>query len=394
MELSFYRPRPSGGPLASIERLSLGMATEALTVEAAVPAHFEPIPFPPTGPFPYQLDLAEILGAEEVDRISTAGRMVFHTTGDSGGVKSPEAQSNVASGLERSFNGNPKPASFLYHVGDVVYYMGEINRYFDQFYEPYEHYPAPIFAIPGNHDGATGSLGARSLEGFQRNFCAPKGTYSKESMDTQRMAMCQPYVYWCLLTPLAYFIGLYTNVPEGGQIDAEQREWFRRQLADAPTDRALILALHHPIYSFDDFHSGSPVMAREVQDAINESRRIPNMILTGHVHNYQRIEKAVGARTLPLLVIGNGGYWNLHSLNVAPGHEDSATGAKIVASIDNRHGFTTIEVTRDHIEGFFTTVPRPQESWSEPAVFQTFDTFRYQASALRLDQGESIRLMT
>ena len=59
MELSFYRPRPSGGPLASIERLSLGMATEALTVEAAVPAHFEPIPFPPTGPFPYQLDLAE-----------------------------------------------------------------------------------------------------------------------------------------------------------------------------------------------------------------------------------------------------------------------------------------------------------------------------------------------
>ena len=83
------------------------------------------------------------------------------------------------------------------------------------------------------------------------------------------MAMCQPYVYWCLLTPLAYFIGLYTNVPEGGQIDAEQREWFPRQLADAPTDRALILALHHPIYSFDDFHSGSPVMAREVQDAIN-----------------------------------------------------------------------------------------------------------------------------
>jgi hypothetical protein len=42
------------------------MATEAVTVEAAVPARFEPIPFPPTGPFPYQLDLTEILGAEEV----------------------------------------------------------------------------------------------------------------------------------------------------------------------------------------------------------------------------------------------------------------------------------------------------------------------------------------
>ena len=38
--------------------------------------------------------------------------------------------------------------------------------------------------------------------------------------------MVQPYVYWCLDTPLAYFIGLYTNVPEGGLIDTEQRNWF------------------------------------------------------------------------------------------------------------------------------------------------------------------------
>ena len=70
--------------------------------------------------------------------------------------------------------------------------MGEINRYFDQFYEPYEHYPAPIFAIPGNHDGATGSLGARSIEGFQRNFCAPKGTYSKKSIDTSVWPCASP----------------------------------------------------------------------------------------------------------------------------------------------------------------------------------------------------------
>src|SRR5271165_1473338 len=64
---------------------------------------------------------------------------------------------------------------------------------------------SPMSTIPGNHDGATGSSGAQSLEGFRRNFCASKGVYTKESMDTQRMAMFQPYVYWCFDTPLAYF---------------------------------------------------------------------------------------------------------------------------------------------------------------------------------------------
>ncbi len=59
-----------------------------------------------------------------------------------------------------------------------------------------------------------------------------------------------------------------------------KRAWFRGQMAEAPTDKALILALHHPIYSFDDHHSGSANMAREVEGAINASRRVPNLILT------------------------------------------------------------------------------------------------------------------
>jgi hypothetical protein len=269
--------------------------------------------------------------------------------------------------------------------------MGETNRYFDQFWEPYEHYPAPFFAIPGNHDGATGSSGAMSLEGFQRNFCASKGVYTKESMDTQRMAMFQPYVYWCLDTPLAYFIGLYTNVPEGGLIDTEQRNWLCRQLTEAPTDRALILALHHLIYSFDDFHSGSPVMAKEVQD--NQCQRRAPSNFDRPCAQLPAIEKQVGTRTLPLLVIGNGGYWNLHGLTVAPGHQDANTNARLVAGCDYRHGFTTIEVTHSRIDGFFTTVPRPQESWSEAAGYRTFDTFSYPALPIRLDDGESIELL-
>ena len=47
---------------------------------------------------------------------------------------------------------NPPP-SFFYHLGDVVYFTGARSSYYDQFYDPYLHYAAPIFAIPGNHDG-------------------------------------------------------------------------------------------------------------------------------------------------------------------------------------------------------------------------------------------------
>lgn len=44
-------------------------------------------------------------------------------------------------------------AAFFYHLGDVVYYNGEAARYYEQYYDPYLQYDAPILAIPGNHDG-------------------------------------------------------------------------------------------------------------------------------------------------------------------------------------------------------------------------------------------------
>ena len=65
--------------------------------------------------------------------------------------------------------------SFFYHLGDVVYYFGEATYYYDQFYEPYRDYPAPIIAIPGNHDGVVYARRSRDhrSNAFLRNFCAP-----------------------------------------------------------------------------------------------------------------------------------------------------------------------------------------------------------------------------
>ena len=358
---------------------------------------FEPIPaaFKPNRPSPFRMDLSEVLPAATMGEIARTGRMAFHCMGDTGGVKRPEVQHLVAQGLERSLASGRMAPLFFYHLGDVVYYTGEVSEYWPQFYEPYEHYKLPILGIPGNHDGEKLTQASVSLLGFHDNFLAPKpGTFTHESRDSGRAAMNLPWFFWTLNTPLATFIGLYTNVPEHGQLASDQRTWFASEMKNADKSKALIVALHHPVYSFDSFHSGSPTMALELQNAINASRRLPNMVLTAHVHNYQRIELHAAGATVPFFVIGNGGYWNLHHLASHPGYQDPHTGAKLIAAIDDRHGFMTFEIGKTAINGHFTTVPRPQESWSDPKGYNpNFDVFSYPAAPAFLMAGQQVTLV-
>ena len=86
---------------------------------------FQPLP-KPTGKAPFHLDVKTVLSAAEYAKISQSKRMVFHTVGDVGGVKSPADQQLVADHQEMQFDktntaNNP---SFFYILGDVVYYYG------------------------------------------------------------------------------------------------------------------------------------------------------------------------------------------------------------------------------------------------------------------------------
>src|SRR3954471_15211794 len=117
-------------------------------------------------------------GAQVITEIEQAGKIIFHAFGDSGAAKSESnaGQLHVAQQVtldcETSPPGN-RPA-FLYQLGDVVYYAGEADQYVPQFYDPLRHCPAPVFAIPGNHDSFVKSgikKGDEPLTTFQRNFC-------------------------------------------------------------------------------------------------------------------------------------------------------------------------------------------------------------------------------
>lgn len=357
----------------------------------------------PIGQPPYHYGLSTVLPQIEAD-IAAAGKLVLHVAGDTGGIKSPQFQVGVASAMKGDLN---KPAAerprFFYHLGDVVYYNGQVEDYYGQFYEPYEHYGVPILGIPGNHDGDPVGPSQTSLDGWTRYFMTPDTRINPESHDAPRATMSLPNPYFTLNCPLATIVGVYSNVPEGGSIDSVQQQWLTNELATAPKDKALIVAIHHPIYSFDDHHSGSARMADVLQHAINDSRRIPNMVLTAHVHNYQRIERelAAGSKT-PFLVVGNGGYYHLHGMNVdtpapvngksahgsaAPLAHDTDTGAKLIFSNHTNHGYCTLTIDKDNITGSVDLV----EDGKYPAI-SAADTFSYSAAALFLAENATVSL--
>ena len=165
-----------------------------------------------------------------------------------------------------------------------MYFNGEVNDYYSQFYEPYEHYSAPILSIPGNHDGDPVDATQVSLDGWVRSFMTKAPAVDPISRDAPRVSLTLPNVYWTLNAPFVTIVGMYTNVPEHGSIDSIQQQWLSNDFAEAPADRALIIALHHPIYSFDVHHSGSSRIADATAPRLirrRERRSSPASITSG-----------------------------------------------------------------------------------------------------------------
>jgi len=345
---------------------------------------FQPLPRP-LGLPPYHYDLGEKFPAI-AKAIEDAGSMTFHVVGDSGGVKDAEFQNNVAEKMLDALHADkgPKPL-FCYHVGDVVYFTGAKDDYYSQFYEPYAHYDVPIFSIPGNHDGEVDDPTLQtSLDGWVDYFMQGRPDVDPVSKDCPRVQLDLPNPYWTLVTPLATIVGMYTNVPEGGSIDSVQQQWLTHEFSTAPEDRAFILALHHPIYSFDAHHSGSSKMADALENAIRDTGRVPNLVLSGHVHNYQRIEQSIveGAKT-PFIVTGNSGYHNLHPVKAEVGHRDPDNGATLKYASNKKWGFLTLTIDKKTISGVSVELDRDDAPGSS-------DAFSCPADPVELEDPKSV----
>jgi hypothetical protein len=157
--------------------------------------------------------------------------------------------------------------------------------------------------------------------------------------------MTQPYIYWRLNTPLAHFVGLYSNIANGGilddpsrQEDGPQYRWLVTQLRDirsknahhAPR-KAVVLAVHYPPYSgaSNFVQRGNPSLgptnargARPLgavlQQAFVESGQRPDIVVSAHAHLYQRLTyHYADGWELPSLVAGSGGHAPVEKLFTA-----------------------------------------------------------------------------
>ncbi|TMC54265.1 MAG: metallophosphoesterase [Chloroflexi bacterium] len=352
--------------------------------QAALPTQvFQPLP-PPTGVSPFRLDIRDVISPQAYSAMSTNGLLSFHAVGDTGGIMDPHPQESVIAAMTQDVAVAPVPA-FFYHLGDVVYFNGEKAQYYPQFYEPYRDFILPILSIPGNHDGdATNAAVEPSLAGFVENFCATTPHLTAEAQDAHRDAMTQPNVYWTLITPLVTIIGVYTNCPEGGQVQPDQASWFASELGAADKSLPIVVAMHHPIFSADSVHGGNANLLSLLDTAVTHSGRSPDLVLTAHVHNYQRFVRSQHGRQVPFIVAGGGGYHNLHK--VAPTSAGSPpvppwqlpapnSDTVLQAYVDDKFGFLRITVGNGSISGRYTAV-RPVAVVGQPVTSQVADSFK------------------
>lgn len=307
---------------------------------------------PPKAPPANQkpLDFSAI-DAEENERIISSGKMSFAMVGCSGDPEDVAETKTVAHAIAAADD-----TSFFYHLGDIIYFEKGSNAtgsaipdtpplWNTQFYAPYKKYPKEIVSIPGNHDGKS-----TPITNYFGAFCSDPSkwpaVWSGNATD-QRPAMIQPYVYWRLNTPLAYFIGLYSNIANGGILDdptkhsdftkGPQYKWLVAELKtvaaensrNSPT-RAVLLMVHYPPYSgTTNFNvrgdpsqgpgpdvSNAPYLAVALQKAFADSEQRPDAIFSAHAHLFQRLTYSFADSTvMPCLIAGCGGHSPLEVLS-------------------------------------------------------------------------------
>jgi hypothetical protein len=357
--MSEHHPQPVTHPIFSEPVFNEGVVTEDPTKFAVFHANdrdiyrqveellktkvvsFERSRLPDDGLYP----LAKALGSHGeavVDTIQNTGQIVFHAVGDSGATSKAAFlnELRVADHATEDLRTAtlPERAAFFYHLGDVVYDFGESTYYYDQFYEPFRNYMAPILAIPGNHDSfivPDTTKADEPLTTFTRNFCAEAPQITKEARSLHRTAMTLPGVYFTLDAPFVRIIGLFSNALEDpGVISSQNGHWanvpdfqlgfLRAQLGRIKGEGykgAVLLAVHHPPFSYTPQanapsaignHGGSPAMLAQIDAICQDVGVYPHAFLSAHQHNYQRYTRAIhfGGKDIevPFVVCGSGGH--------------------------------------------------------------------------------------
>ncbi|MGH8836338.1 MAG: metallophosphoesterase family protein [Actinomycetes bacterium] len=231
-------------------------------------------------------------------------------------------------------------SAFAVLCSDVVYPTGIGDDYGRKFFQPYQAYPAPMYAVPGNHDWYDG------LGGFMRIFCdapalpketprpgsrwfgrtrlrdwfwAPTRLVDETALTTARglrggprQLGTQPGPYWVLDAGPLRIVGIDTGIIGG--IDADQGAWLREVSADP---RPKILVTGKPIYARNRYDPCPLEGGGAVDDIVRDPANGYLAVIGGDIHNYQRYPVRVGDRMIQYIVAGGGGAF-MHATHTIP----------------------------------------------------------------------------
>ncbi len=275
-----------------------------------------------------------------LERPSRGGSTAFLLMGDTG--EGDESQQAVA----RALRGRAEGTDFMFICSDVIYPAGGIEEYPSKFFEPYESYPNPIFAIPGNHDWYD------DCTGFMRCFCGAEGAPAEEgvgfsprewlrrvlwrrprhtsspqaeALAARRPATGQPASYFAIDTGPLLLVCIDTGIT--GEIDADQAAWLKLISA---TEQPKILLTGKPIYVDGTHRPGRIEGSDETVDGIVTTADNHYIAaIGGDIHNYQRypIDLKDGRRIL-YLVSGGGGAF-MHATHTLPNIDQTEIAARV-----------------------------------------------------------------
>jgi hypothetical protein len=372
----FAQPEPTEDPDVFRIKHPSDSAAYKIIDQLNAEHQIRPLPFPaPSGMPEPQLTLTEVFGNNQsaIQRIEVQQQITFHATGDCGSTRGPTTQNEVVDKMVADFS-DPDAREipqFCLLLGDIVYSFGEPQYYYDQFYEPYRNYHAPVLAAAGNHDGMVSPLAhATSLDAYLRNFCADPAAgfiVTAEAGGLSRTAQIQPGVFFTFEAPFVRILVLYSNMLEdpgviaNDEIGESQLNFLRVALQRVKSDSftgALLFAHHHPPYAIGSQHSSSTEM-REQMDAICDEIGVwPHGVLAGHAHNYQRFTRdRKNGTEIPYIICGNGGH-NVQKLHPKGGPLRTP---QIVTARGEHDDQVTLENYDDTDYGYLRITVDPQQ---------------------------------
>ncbi len=271
--------------------------------------------------------------ADKVIRRDDPDRFSFLVVGDTG--EGGESQYAVVPGLLTA----GRDTRFAVIASDVIYPVGSADDYGTKFFRPYRDYPAPVYAIPGNHDWY------EDLGGFMRVFCGeeeaslppepvprrlvrarlrsllwhrPRPDDGRHLARDRRLRSApgqravQPGPYWAIDAGSVRVVGIDTGLL--GTVDAAQGAWLR-EVSRGP--RPKILVTGSPLY-VDGEHRPCPIEGGgTVDDIVRDPRHHYVAAIGGDIHNYQRYPVDVDGRTVQYVVAGGGGAF-MHATHTIP----------------------------------------------------------------------------